>query len=444
MSNHLNSVDLDSSTGKTKNKGNGGASSISIEELESLSVDQKIAVLHDMFPSIKKFDVGYILKNVGYDFGRAVEELLNQAFIETEDANREEKILEKGIDGFLVPDNARGRKPKGKRRKQQMRRTSSTPAPSDGVSTVSEATRSRWDRAKEDIEFLCQRISLPKPTISSAYHASGASIPSTIAALCTSVGSVPDPHIALLDAYVDVIEAHAAELALDFPSLPPATAKALVQLSHPSTASAHELAQAALTSSTSDIEVLVPQYVPRPPSPPSDSRQSRPRPMVMPLDTARRQARASAAARSYAFTQAYSAYRKSKSNPLMGGAASYYSSVSRDATASLRRYEAAAADARVMSQCKAGEIDLHGINVKDAVRIAQNHVEDWWEAEGQEWARAGKAMGGRGLRIVTGVGRHSEGGRGKLGPAVGAMLVREGWKVEVEPGVINVVGKARR
>jgi len=36
----------------------------------------------------------------------------------------------------------------------------------------------------------------------------------------------------------------------------------------------------------------------------------------------------------------------------------------------------------------------------------------------------------RPLRIVTGVGRHSAGGKGVLGPAVGNALEREGWKVD--------------
>lgn len=53
-------------------------------------------------------------------------------------------------------------------------------------------------------------------------------------------------------------------------------------------------------------------------------------------------------------------------------------------------------------------------------------------------------MKGSGFRIVTGKGTHSEGGRGRLGPAVGGMLVREGWRVEVTEGVVAVTGRARK
>ncbi|KAL9603856.1 MAG: hypothetical protein Q9219_000965 [cf. Caloplaca sp. 3 TL-2023] len=418
-----------------------GGSATAFQDLESLDTDQKTAVLTEMFPTMKPFDVEYALKKVAFDFGKAVEELLSQAFLESDKAAGGEGISNRGIDGFLDLGPPRGRKPKGKR-KRQTRRTSSTPALSDGASTQSVPTLSRWDRAKEDIEFLVQRINLPRSTISSAYHRSSASLPLTIAALCSSVTSDTIAHDPFTSA--ELIDAHTAELALDFPTMPSAVIMSLVQLTYPSRTSAYELARASLTRSASEDELLVPHYVPRSPSPPSDPQQTRPRTSVMPLDAATRQAYASATARSNAFTQANAAYRKSKSKPLMGGAASYYSAVGRDASASLRRYEAAAADARVTAQSKIGEVDLHGVTVKDAVRIAQDQTERWWEAEGREWARAGKVMGGKGLRIVTGAGRHSEGGRGKLGPAVGATLVKEGWKVEVEQGVINVTGRARR
>ncbi|KAL8660082.1 MAG: hypothetical protein Q9226_000074 [Calogaya cf. arnoldii] len=439
VSHDLQSLRLETTTGDLTGGDNGATSAIPTEHTESLSTEEKSAILHEMFPTIKIFDVSYYLKKSGLDFGKAVAELLNQAFLATETSESGNSMHRNGVDAFAEHD-ARGRKPKGKRRRQG-RRTSSTPAPSDTQSTNSSATSSRWDRAKEDVDFLAQRTYINKSTIRSIYHASGASLSSSIAALCSTPASEANPHLGSLD--TPTLAAHATELVLDFPTLPYGTVKALIQLTHPSTASAHELARAALMSTTSQPESLLPQYAPRPPSP-TESPNPKPRPLAMALDTATRQAHASAAARSSAFTQASTAYRKSKSKPLMGAAVSYYSSVGRDASASLRRYEAAAADAWVDMRSKAGEIDLHGVTVKDAVRISQERVENWWEAEGQEWARSGKAMGGRSLRIVTGVGRHSEGGKGKLGPAVGGMLLREGWKVEVGNGVVTVVGKARR
>lgn len=441
ISRGLGFINLDTRSAEIEDGDSSAGCTNTIQNIEAIPTYRMDEILCQMFPAIKEYDVRYILKKVDHSFDRAVEELLNQAFLESEDIGGGQTVLKRGIDGFLEPVNTRGRKNKGKRKKQ-VRRTSSTPAPSDATATQSLAARSRWDRAKEDVEFLAQRMSLPRSTISSTYHSSGASLPLTIAALCSSAHSLPVTHVALVD--LNVIDTNAAELAVDFPTLPLATVKGLIKLTYPSTASAHEIARSASMSAYPGSELLMPQYVPRPPSPTTDSHHEKPKKLAMPLDTATRQAHASAVARSTAFTQAGAAYRKSKSKPLMGGAASYYSEVGRDATASLRRYEAAAADARVTNQSRIGEVDLHGVSVKDAVRIAQDRVELWWEAEGREWSRAGKVMGGKSLRIVTGVGRHSEGGRGVLGPAVGAMLVREGWKIEIEQGLINVTGKARR
>ncbi|KAL9578809.1 MAG: hypothetical protein Q9212_005481 [Teloschistes hypoglaucus] len=418
ISHQLNYLNLDRCTDDSRDESMGRSIAGPDEDLEALPLDRKTMMLRDMFPSIKVFDIEYILKKSGYNLGKAFDALLNQIFLESETVDGEDKILNKGIDAFFEP-NDRGRKAKGKRKKQSPR-TSSTFVSSDDLAQPS-ATLSRWDRGKEDVDFLAQRIYLPRSTILSIYHASGASLPSTIASLCVPSAMDSNPHVASLDA--TILDAHTTELAGDFPMLPPATAKALIQLTYPSTASAHELARAALASPAMNSGMLVPQYAPRAPSPPMNSSQSKPRSLAMPLDTAKRQADAYLAARSQAFTQASAAYRQSKSKPLMGGAASYYSAVGRDATLALQRHESAAADALVASQSKSGEIDLHGVNVKDAVRIVQDKVEHWWEVEGQEWSRAGKVMGGRGLRIVTGAGRHSEGGKGKLGPAVLASFV---------------------
>ena len=186
---------------------------------------------------------------------------------------------------------------------------------------------------------------------------------------------------------------------------------------------------------------LIPQYIPREISPEHDNISVSSTIPAAPLQLPR--ASALLVARANAFAQAQAAHRKSKSIPLMGGAASYYSSVARDAHAALRRHESARANEIVAQQSKPGEVDLHGVSVSDATRITKAEVEQWWERGGREWSREGKVMVG-GLRIITGVGRHSDGGRGKLGPAVRAMLQREDWKIEEGEGVLEVVGRARR
>lgn len=71
-------------------------------------------------------------------------------------------------------------------------------------------------------------------------------------------------------------------------------------------------------------------------------------------------------------------------------------------------------------------------------------MQAWWEGSGRaEWVGTGKGEEGERFTIVVGLGRHSEGGRGRLGPAVGGMLRREGWRYEVGTGVLVVSGRVR-
>jgi hypothetical protein len=401
--------------------------------LEGLPVEEKLQLLKEMFPGGRDFDISYTFKKSGNNFGASVEELLNQAFLD------EEGHRKKGIEAFTEPAvTGRGRR-KRKKQKQLLRRTSSTPGPTDDQSSYSPSPLSRWDRGKEDVDFIAQRTFFSPKIIASTYHKNGASLPATIAALCASETLV-NPYLS--DTAPSLLKVHAAELSVDFQRLPYPQLKALINLTHPSTASAHELARALSSQASSSASIaIIPQYLPRPASPIGSTPITPPSNNSTPLPSST--AAALATSRSNAFAQASSAYRLSKSKPLMGGAASYYSSVGRDASASLRRHQAAEADALVTSQSTLGDVDLHGVNVNEAVSIARDRVGSWWEKEGRERARQGKVMGG-GLRVITGVGRHSEGRRGKLGPAVGRMLHSEGWKVEVGEGVIEVVGRQRR
>lgn len=123
---------------------------------------------------------------------------------------------------------------------------------------------------------------------------------------------------------------------------------------------------------------------------------------------------------------------------MMGGAAAYYSAVGRDHLERAKRDASAAADSLVDSQSHSSMLDLHGVSVQDAVRIASERVEEWWESLGDaKYMRGARPAG---YRIVTGVGRHSHDGTSRLGPAVGKMLAREGWKVEIGEGMLTVLG----
>ena len=389
-----------------------------------------------MFPNLKKQDIAFVLKQSNNEYGQAVEELLNQSFLEEEVDDTGEKIIKRGVDGFAAP--ATRSRPKRKKKNAHLeRRTSSTPAPMEDGTSDMQASSNRWDGAKEDIDYIASRTFLARAVIASLYHKSGGSLPSTIAAVCRQ-DDLPNPYVA--DALPTLMETQITELLAKFPTLPPSQASALVRLTYPSKASAQELARtlcrsvqrsqnSAISGSNQERSLELPDS----PYTPISTRSA-----FSPQQSTERVA----ASRSAAYAQASAAHRLSKSKPLMGGAAAYYSSVARDASAALRQRESSEARMLVASQSQPGEVDLHGVNVKDAVAIARQEVELWWEREAKEWAREGKVRNG-GLRMITGRGQHSEGGKGRLGPAVGGMLVREGWKVEVGQGVIDVVGRKR-
>ena len=397
---------------------------------EALSNEEKAAKLKEMFPEIKDFDIEWTLRKGRYDFGKAVEELLNQTFL-MEGADTGGPLAQRGIEGFAESDARPRRKKKAKKAQ-----TRTDPA----VEKISNDAQhsSRWDRVRGDIEFLEQRTFLPRDVISSKYHRSGATLASTIAALCASDGPAANPYIT--NDTNDILETHAIDMAPEFPTLSYTQISGLVRLSHPSTTSARELARALVSSLLFEpTSKIIPQYLPRPPSL-DEIPVSPPSPAPSHLDPSA--AAALANSRSTAYTQAQSAFRKSKSNPHFGGAAAYYSQVGRDASTSLQIYEAAAADELVASQStKAGEIDLHGVNARDAVRISKARVGSWWEREAREWSRSGKPK--QEFRIVTGRGHHSTGGKGVLGPAVFKALVNGGWKVRMEQGYIIVSGQVK-
>lgn len=399
---------------------------------EALSDQEKVARLQEMFPEIKTFDIEWTLRKARYSFGKAVEELLNQAFLEG-GMDSGASLVKRGIDGFSESNPRVRRKKKGKK-------TSVMTDPRVELTSIdAKHPRSEWDRMKEDIDFLEQRTFISRETISSKYHGSGANLPSTITALCAS--EEPDANPYITGDTSTILEMHTIDMAPEFPTLPYAQISALIRLSHPSTTSARELARALLSSPPPDPTALkiLPQYLPRPRSP-DEVVTSRPSSPSLHLDPST--AAALANSRAVAFTQAQSAFRKSKSNPHFGGAASYYSQIGRDASAALRKHEAAAADQLVASQSQPGEIDLHGVNARDAVRISKAKVDDWWDREAREWSGTGKSKGE--FRIVTGRGQHSTGGKGVLGPAVFKALVVEGWNVRMERGYIVISGHMKK
>merc|ERR1711964_645099 len=110
------------------------------------------------------------------------------------------------------------------------------------------------------------------------------------------------------------------------------------------------------------------------------------------------------------------------------------------------KQQSRAADALVASQSSKLMVDLHGMYVKDAIRVSRERVTMWWHEYGEERAD-GRSAKVPPYKIITGAGNHSAGG-GKLGPAVAKMLLSEGWKIQIgsgnNMGFLLVLGVSRR
>jgi len=421
-------------------------------DLESLDHDTKVSVLKQLCPLLSEFTVSHTLTKYDDKFARTVDDLLNQNYLaSTSEGESDYGISNKGIDAFSE-DNVRRRGRKGKKKgtnaKMYADDTKLDPLASPRSNSASSVNQ--WQTATEDIDFVTLHSGLPSTLVRSAYYKNHTSVSETIAYFLrdimksTSRISSSDP----------TVQAHAVDLGREFPGVASDYLTALIRLTHPSMTSASELAKALTTKKRSNLtsSSVVPQYAALSLS--DDEYEvagmQRPRSSSPALDllshsTASGLAASSTANHRAVMAQAQAAYRKSRSDRLMSGAAAYYSQVGRDHAAASRGYTSAAADALVKSQSTSGQIDLHGVYVDDAVRIAKRSVETWWSNMGESRVngRIGAADRARGFSIVTGVGKHSEGGRAKINPAVSKMLKAEGWRIENASGVIHVQGRQR-
>lgn len=438
LSNGLSTASIDGDSSRTID-GHG--------DLEHLSIVQKEAYLVETFPTLKPSLVAYILNKCNGHCGKATDELLNHAWFEDGDVTGEEdRVRVKGIDAFYKEGSApRGRK--GKSRKNRKNGSTMSSGRSSGSTSPPEAAfadnDSVWQVASHDVDFIATRTNLRRADIAVAYRDNNASLPATIMALLNADSAA---HAKSGNEDAPLIVANAVDFTLDFPGIDNDTALALMRITHPPATNAHELAYALLrkpTRATKEGKLeVIPRYAPLVLS---DEESTSSRPIANPPSSPH-SATDLHAARAAAFSSASQYHRKGNSSNLMRAAAGYYAQVGRDLSTSLVAATAGEADALVASQSSATQLDLHGVSVKDAERIASREVKKWWGNLGERVVGSGwrvRENVGQGYVIVVGKGTHSAAGRARIGPAVVKLLVGQGWKVEVGSGVLTVTGKAR-
>lgn len=428
-----------------------------VHDFDQLDEGAKIRRLQAIFGEhISRYSVQHTLRKYNGKWNATVDDLLSQAsFVDAGNLSGGEVVVAKGIDGFteeqLLRRGRKGRTKTKKPRNLAERRTSSLPGSYEASPT---ATKNTWKDATEDVDFIASRTGIASTKVSSMYYANGASVSQTITAILRL--SMEDrPKVAISDT---VLSTQTTEMKSDFPTIPTDFLQTLIKIAYPLREAAHELAMA-LISRPRNLEGggihIIPHFAPLEglADDPDFSEltwkaksatSSRSTSLDVVSSAARRDAYAQAQA--LAFAKARAAHRKAKSDRLMGGAAAYYGQEGRDYAALLSNAASKAADSLVASQSTPKELDLHGVDVANAVRIAQEKVMAWWNNLGENRinGRVGAEDRLAGYRIVVGLGKHSEGGRSKLGPAVTKMLKQEGWRTESTGAVITVRGPAKR
>lgn len=416
------------------------------KDLESLPAEEQQKWLKNLFPSIAGSHIIKVLTE-STSLEQAVDELLNLSFVEEnlDDAERQAQNPPKGIDGFAEDLRPQQRKGRSKRKTRTM---DSSRVSDDSYDSDSPGASNVWNTAAEDVEFICSRTKLQPHTIRSVYHANGAKLSTTIQALADKEAT----SYMKLDTPDAVLHMQIAEVKTDYEHISDAQIFGLLSLARNIPSAARELLEAMTTSPNSDpptnltnLAHYAPTPIPLDTSPTTPSHQQTWTPIPTSHTSPLHLATLHSTAATRAFTQASTSYRRAKSNPHYGGAAAYYSSLAHENLRAAKSHQQALADAHVARQSSTSVLDLHGVAISDAMRIALRRATEWWEELGD--SRYVSGGGGRmrdGLRIVVGVGTHSRGGVGRLGPAVAKGLVREGWRVEVDGGEIRVTGRARR
>ncbi|OJD36731.1 smr domain protein [Diplodia corticola] len=417
--------------------------------LQNLNMSAKEAQLIETFPTLSATTISFVFNKNKGDFEKCTDELLNHVLFEEIDGQEgEEKVLRKGIDTFAAADVAapRGRKAKGKKKNKKANymnldeyaRSSSEPAA---------PSPNKWKTMSDDVDFIATKVNVSYKAVRSSYHERGGSVAGTITALIESNMKTDKTS---LEEETDIIVQNVLDLASEF-SLDLQQAHALIRLTHPSSAAAHELAKSLTRLSSGGSPTgssggggiqLVPRYAPLNLPDPDDEGDAPGPASASSLHLASPSAASFGAARHTAFSKASEYHRKGKSDPLMKAAAGYYGQIGRDHHRAYQVAVAAEADALVAAQSTPAQLDLHGVSVADAKRIARQRVGEWWKSLGEDRIRGYAGAKGRAneYSIVTGLGRHSDGGKAKIGPAVMKMLVAEGWRVEVGSGFLTVSG----
>ncbi|RCI04282.1 hypothetical protein CU098_012710, partial [Rhizopus stolonifer] len=144
------------------------------------------------------------------------------------------------------------------------------------------------------------------------------------------------------------------------------------------------------------------------------------------------------------YRKAAASYRKAKNKGPEGGVAYYYSDIAREIDSKAKDWNMRAARATIrqhrLRQNDDHLLDLHGLTIAEARVVLAEGVTQWWSRSQMQSARRLIQP----LKIITGLGKHSEHGESKLLPVTMKFLRSQGWLFETpNPGCIMHITKAK-
>lgn len=423
------------STSKSEKGGGGGD--------RETTADDLVYPLTVMFPSIAVFTLRHTLRKCGGDVDRAIDELLNVGFLDGEGEGL------KGVDAFSEDSMHQSGRRRGKKKVNRLSQVGNILEELDAAGGGS--APSKWEQMETEVTFLATKLNVSPQVAKSTYHKHG-SLSGTLAALIEchgdgdtipedashleTISSIMVKHPRLLQSHVvglvkmckdDIPSAFKLAELLNRRQLHKLTVETTPRTPNPKSPTS----PTAVSSSNSWTIVGSPRKTPTSPRSPTSPRMS--------YRTAALAANDHAAARNEAYNKASAAYRRSKSDHLMGAVATYYAEEGKNHGTRLRAYSDMAAEALVDENSTEYTLDLHGVTVQQALKITNERVTSWWVKTNSNDSRVVIPF-----NIITGIGTHSKGGQSRLGPAVSKMLIKDNWKIQVRPGSITVLGVQRK
>ena len=425
--------------------------SISSEEdyikIDALSESETFQFLRITFPKLSDSELKETIKASGGDVRKAVGTLLNTEYNNAErkdtpiyQLNEDSDENDDGDDsiwaqrrpgGLSRPQVSGLATPKGPSFPALGGTTSPQKSP---ISSQSQSpVRSRWDALDTQITFLSQSLSLPTTKVRSAFHLNSSSLPRTLRDLLKDIP---------LDRYDrDVV----ANLKTSFKRVDEDSLRKIVVGTNHDLECAMELARI-LDHDRYYMSSTVTTTRAKNPSTATTTVLKSPQASPRIQDDGEGTYDDMSSLRTYyltkrneAFAAASQSYRKSKSDSLRSGVAAYYASLGRDYDTKYRYYSHLSANRLVAErQTRPNELDLHGVSIKDAVRLVEEGVTAWWARVGVIRER-GEVKALESFVVIVGKGDKKPGGS-KLGPAVGGWLRRNGWGFQEARGEIIVWG----